>query len=287
MRLQLKYTITFRKFICLFLFVSSLQKLSAQDNIWGGNGIYLSLGKMNNGRIQGASVASFLDSYNQKFASTLTKKFDPLVFDNNFGWGIGAYFTGIDVEIMFSDLSYTNTAVFQDGRIREVSLNTSQFIGDVGFLIPMDIFKVGAYVIMSTQTGYLSSKMIYPSGEFSYGIESPYNGVFTIDHLDIGYGFKAMTGLKYVFFTFQAQRMGDFMPWLDDGIDTPPAMKDQLGIGGDSKFFTNYTYPTFLSENAGSVPINSSTISQGLVNPALNNWRFFLSITFCLSNHRD
>lgn len=272
-----------RKLLCFILILSALPIIHAQNKAWGGSGIYLSLGQMRNQRLESPSMAEYLASYNSRNAGVLTEKFDPLVIPNQFAWGVGFYVAGVDAEMMFSDLSYTQTATIRDGRVREITRQSNQLIGNVGFLIPSNFLKFGAYFSMSTSRGFVSSRLINPDGTFSYGIESTQNGIFDINQMDIGYGFKGMIGIKYGFLTFQAQRLGIT---LFEKIE-PQAMRDELGIGGDFKSYTNYDFPTFLAEDAGGVSGNASAISNGLVNPALANWRFFIGMSFCLSSLRE
>ncbi|MEL7533629.1 MAG: hypothetical protein AAFN10_20110, partial [Bacteroidota bacterium] len=62
-------------------------------------------------------------------------------------------------------------------------------ITSVGKLSPTYVIRIGAFLSMNSQKGQLRSKLIYPNGMESFGMESSYNGIFDLDQLDLGYGF--------------------------------------------------------------------------------------------------
>lgn len=140
---------------------------------------------------------------------------------------------------------------------------------------------------MNSAKGQLYSRMIYPDGKVSYGVESVYNGIYDFNQLDVGYGFKASVGLKYFFLTAHAQRVGINLERIVGQEPRPPlAMQDELGIGGASSTHNNYDLPIYLSaDTRNPTPGVILPTDPILVNPRLENWRFWFGITFSITGN--
>ncbi|MEM6342811.1 MAG: hypothetical protein AAF927_02990 [Bacteroidota bacterium] len=262
--------------------------LAQVPDAFNRSGVYVSVGQMRNRSLTNESLDRFINTYNSRFASLLASPLPNINFDNSSYWSFGLFLYYLDMEYGFAPLRQTMVADFNDGRTRHIDFNARQQYLRVGLTLPTDLIRIGAFLSMNTNKGQVRSKMIYPNGMESYGMESSYNGIFDVDQLDLGYGFKASIGYKYVFFTFQAEKIGlqgDF--WLpeDQQYKGTIGIQDELGLGGDSPYYNNHTFPTFLSQNAAVIPDpGNSAIAEGLVNGELSEWRFSFGITFSLTS---
>ncbi len=273
---------------CLLVWLGLSSALAQVPDALKRSGVYVSVGQMRYRSLTNESLNNFINTYNSRFASLLSSPLPNVNFDNGSYWSFGLFLYSLDMEYGFAPLRQTMVADFNDGRTRHIDFNARQQYLKVGLTLPTDLIRIGAYFSMNTNKGQVRSKMIYPNGMESYGMESSYNGIFDVDQMDLGYGFKASLGYKYVFFTFHAERLGmrpDFFLPENQRSDRSIGIQDELGLGGDSPYYNNHTFPTFLAQNAAVIPDpGNSAIAEGLVNGELSEWRFSLGITFSLTS---
>ncbi|MEL6846044.1 MAG: hypothetical protein AAFP02_22780 [Bacteroidota bacterium] len=252
------------------------------------SGFYVSIGQMRNTSLTNESLTRFLNTYNSRFSGIISDPLPSVAFENARYWSFGLFLYSLDMEYGFTPIQQTLTAQFIDGRTRHMTYNARNGYLRVGLTLPTDVIRVGAFLSMNNQKGQLRSKMIYPNGMESFGMESPYNGIFEIDQMDLGYGFKASVGYKYVFFTFSAEKLGmqgDFFLPENQRNTRRFGIQDDLGLGGGSPYYNNHTFPTLLPENANNaVDPGRGATEPGVVNGNLSDWRLSFGLTFSLTS---
>lgn len=252
---------------------------SAQDGIFG-YGLYGSVGYDFNAGPKLFQLESLRQDYNKYFASNLAEPMQPMRFNNAFQWSAGVYFNALDLEVAYSKWKGETFSMSHWGTRREWQIDMFSRQMHFGVTLPLQFLRVGGYIGFDYHKGTFYSRLIYPDGYTSYGMDSRMNGIYNTARMDFTGGFKVMVGYLYGFLYFKADYLGLFSS--GEGGELASRFKDELGSG--FSFYENYYFPQYYpSDMAGFNNQDRYWLGNGAtVDSRIKGWRFYLGATFCL-----
>lgn len=264
----------------LFVFLLTLSvAANAQDGIFA-YGAYGSVGYAFNGHPKLYRLENLRQSYNDYFASNLLQPMEPLRLNNAFQWSAGLFFNVLDLDVAYSKWRGETFSVAHSGIRREWQMDMFSRSMQFGITLPLPFLRVGGYIGFDYHKGTFYSRMVYPDGYVSYGMESRLNGIYNTASMDYTGGFKVMAGYMFGFIYFKA----DYVGLISTGKSGAEAGRYRDNLGNGFNNFQNYTFAAlYPMDIEGFNDYNRYAIGMGeKVDSRIKGWRFFLGATFCL-----